>query len=134
MSIIDLTENLKETLASYNIKVHHDLIKDLATLLNNAGIKKSFLAKFKKGLCILSEYSTKAHILSPEQFERLKDDNSLFSMHVQGKDFNIRILYSFISNDTRLLHGFYERTGKKATNYTKPIKTAGERLDDYIDG
>lgn len=131
MSIIDLVNDLQNTLLTYNIKIHPDLLKDLAGLLNNAGIKKEFLAKFKKNLSILSEYSTKAHLLSTNQFERLKNDDRLFSMHIQGKTFNIRIIYSFLPDGTVLLYGFYERAGKRSTDYSKPIDIAKERLDEF---
>lgn len=131
MSIIDLVKDLQNAFEAYDIIIHQDLLKDLAGLLNNAGIKKEFLAKFKKNLSVLSEYSTKAHLLSSNQFERLKKDDNLFSMHIKGKTFNIRIIYSFLSDNTILLHGFYERSGKRSTDYFKAIDIAKQRLDEF---
>ncbi len=133
MNIIKLTTELKNKLYSYGFVIHPDLVSDLVDVLRNSGNEKAFLSMFFKNLDFLKEYGIYAHIQSTKQFEKLKNSSNIFSMHIQRKGFNIRILYSFLPDNTILLHGFYEREGKRNTDYSKPIILAEERLKEYND-
>lgn len=131
MNIIKLTTELKNKLNNYDFVIHPDLVSDLVDVLRNSGNEKAFLSMFLKNLDFLKEYGINAHIQPTNQFEKLKNSPNMFSMHIQRKGFNIRILYSFLPDNTILLHGFYEREGKGKTDYSNSIKIAEERFKEY---
>lgn len=55
--------------------------------------------------------------------------SGIYSMRFEGRDYNIRILYAFMPDRVPvLLHAFYEREGKKATDYTGRISLALDRF------
>ena len=61
-------------------------------------------------------------------FEKLKKAPGLYSMHIDLPALNYRILYTIDHSNNILLHGFNEISGKKNTDYTKPIKKAQQRI------
>ena len=77
------------------------------------------------------------HVVEDKEFENI--GNGLYSMHLSGSGFNLRILFAFLPNSQPvLLLAFYERGGKGKTDYSSNIKTALSRLDqmkeDYEHG
>ena len=62
-----------------------------------------------------------------KEFENI--GGGLYSMHLAGKGFNLRILYAFLANQSPvLLLAFHERAGKRKTDYSGYIPQAAERL------
>ena len=55
----------------------------------------------------------------------------MLSMHLDNKIYNIRILYAFLpSQQPALLLAFYERGGKRKTDYSPYIEPAKARLEE----
>jgi hypothetical protein len=55
-------------------------------------------------------------------------------MRLSGSEFNIRILYGFLpSGKPVLLLAFYERSGKRASDYTNNIFAAKKRLTEILE-
>lgn len=129
MNIIKLINELNNQFS--NFQVHPDLITDLIGIIGQSGNEKAFTAKLKSNLNFLNEFGIHAHIQSTNQFEKIKDYDNMYSMHIQNNTFNVRILYSFMSDGTILLHGFDEKSGKKTTDYTHAVPIAIARLRDY---
>lgn len=125
MNRIKLLKELENSFESFII--HPELITDLTEIISNSGAEKSFLSKLKYALNFLKRYGITAHIQPTSQFEKLMETTDLFSMHIEGKAFNVRIIYSFADDGTILLHGFYERQGKRATDYSSAVPTAQRR-------
>lgn len=51
-------------------------------------------------------------------------------MHLSSRGFNARIMYAFLPNhEPVLLHAFYEKAGKKRTDYTGKVELALSRLE-----
>lgn len=121
----ELLSELAERLS--NFRVHERFISDLMKLVGKGGIAPRFFSLFYRRLEFLAEFGPRAHELH-EEFERL--DRNLYSMHVASRDFNIRILYSFLPDNTVLLLPFYERAGKSNTDYAANIDTAKRRLKE----
>lgn len=72
---------------------------------------------------------TPIHILcTGENFEKLKGYKNLYSMRVKVTELNLRILFSYRSDGSILLHAFHEISGKKETSYEKHAPIAQERL------
>lgn len=119
----DFLEKLKEALIAFVI--HDELIIELLTLLQGSGNEKAFLAILVKRLRFLIDLGIQATI--HEEFEPISE--GIYSFHLSGKRYNIRILYGFLSNRRpALLMAFYERAGHKATDYTGKVHIALERL------
>jgi hypothetical protein len=51
-------------------------------------------------------------------------------MHIESKNFNIRILYSYFDNGEILLHCFYEKEGKSVTEYSTHVPIAISRRNE----
>lgn len=103
------------------------LISELSDILSQSGREKVFFRLLINRLQQLNTCGINAVML--EEFENL--GNELYSMHLSSSGFNIRILYSFLPNcDPVLLLAFYERGGKKKTDYTPYIGPALSRLSE----
>lgn len=130
---MDIRKQVKEVLDAFpDVDYHHSLIDDLTDMLNNTGISGAFVGKFLTNLINLSNYKNQTHIKLPANFEKLKQEENLFSMHIKVKNCNARILYSFLSDGTVLLYGFFERSGKKKTDYTNAKRIAKIRKSELI--
>lgn len=108
-----------------NFSYHSRLIYELIDIIAASGYEKKFFKLLVARLRHLSVMGIEA--TKHTEFEPL--GNGLYSMHMSSTNFNIRILYSFLSNGQPvLLLPFFERAGKKNTDYTPYIKPALSRL------
>lgn len=107
------------------IYVADGFVPEVLSLVSKSGQARRFFKILNRRLDFLKEYGAEAQEHHRE-FERL--DADLYSMHLASDSFNIRILYSFLDDGTILLRAFYEREGKAATDYTRQIPLAKERL------
>lgn len=104
---------------------HSLLTEELMAIISGTGYERAFFKLFNTRLRMLSNMGVLA--VQHEEFENL--GNGLFSMHLAGRNFNVRVLYSFLPNSRPvLLLAFYERGGKNKTSYAPQIKTAQDRL------
>ena len=107
------------------ISYHLDLPAELVLQISGSGYESKFFALLSARLRQLSALGIQATVM--KEFEPL--GGGLYSMHLAGKGFNIRILYGFLSNgQPALLHAFYERAGKNQTDYSTHIPVALSRL------
>ena len=82
-------------------------------------------------------FTRQATDLCVKEFENI--GQGLFSMHLTGAGFNIRVLFAFLSNNQPvLLHAFEEKQGKRRTDYSSHIPPALLRLsqtkEDFKNG
>lgn len=113
---------------------HPDLCTDLSNIISRSGFEAKFLSLLLIRLKYLQSNGKNA-INYPEGFEALRHSENLYSMRLSGKGFNIRILYTFLSDHMPLLLlGFEEKSGKKRTDYTSYIPVAEERIRNVIGG
>lgn len=104
---------------------HSLFLGELLEIIAGSGYERKFFKLLVTRLRMLSVMGINAVQL--EEFENL--GNGLYSMHFAQKDFNIRFLYSFMPNGQPvLLLPFFERAGKKMTDYTPHIDPALSRL------
>lgn len=105
--------------------VCEEMIFELLEIIAGSGIEKNFFKDLSMKLQMLLQLGARA--VEHKEFEAI--DGGIFSMHLDGRGFNIRILYSFMP-DRRpvLLLAFYERGGKRKTDYTPHISPAKERF------
>lgn len=122
-----IVEMLMEALG--HVDVHGRMIQELIELIVGSGYEKKFFTVFSAHLKSLSRYGV--DVVRQKEFENI--GGGLFSMHIAGNGFNIRILYSILPNgDPSLLLSFYERAGKRKTDYTPYILPAKERCKERL--
>lgn len=108
-----------------NILSYSGLQNELLPLIAGSGFEAKFLALFVSRLQSLASLGIQATVM--REFEPL--GGGLYSMHLSGKGFNIRILYGFLPNgQPALLLAFHERAGKYKTDYSTRIPIAQLRL------
>ncbi len=106
-------------------------ISDLKEIIskNLSGNKKQFFNLLTKQLNFVNDL--RRNVDKADGNEKLKNTTAtfdLYSLHLNGKNFNIRFLITFDKDDTPLfLVAFYERSGKRYTGYSKKIEIAIER-------
>lgn len=93
--------------------------------------KKNFFNLFVKQLdyiLTLSEYG----VSKANSNEILKHctEFKCYSLHIQSKVFNIRILGTYVEKKFVFLVAFFERAKKSKTDYSGYIAIAKERLED----
>lgn len=122
----DVLRFLMSALSS--IQVADELIPELIALLAGTGSENSIFNLLLMRLSFLQNLGAKA--VQHKEFEAI--GNGLYSMHLTGKGFNIRILYSFLPDRSPiLLCAFYERGGKRKTDYTPYKGSALSRLERF---
>lgn len=108
-----------------------EFYQELVELIAETGIEEKLFATLIRQLKMLSMFGAQA--VQSKEFESI--GNGLFSMHLAGNGYNIRVLYSFLQNQQPiLLLSFYERGGKRKTDYTKYIEPAKARLEEARKG
>ena len=114
-----------------NFIVHEQCIKEFSLLL-----KKELSGKADVFLAVLTTQLKHLADLGPlitkiDDHEKLKYNTliDIYSIHLKRSQFNIRLLVSFDKmSNACLLTVFYERSGKKATDYSAKIRIANERF------
>nr|DAY52827.1 MAG TPA: protein of unknown function DUF891 [Caudoviricetes sp.] len=111
-----------------SIDASEELLPELLALIAESGVEDAVFRLILLRLRILLALGVSA--TQHKEFEPIK--SGLYSMHLAGKGFNIRILYSFLPNRKPvLLLAFYEREGKRKTDYTPYIDPALSRLQRF---
>lgn len=132
MDKIEVVESLKKELGCF--KMHPAFERDLIDLDLFSPADLRFLTEFTTCLSLLRTLGYRASTELNNKFEKLKHASGLYSMRIKVPSKNIRILYSIQHDGTILLCGFFERGGKRKTNYTNFIKTAQMRLKELTRG
>ena len=116
--------------------LYHDLFfAEFVDLISGTGIENKIFKLLSSRLASLNKYGVQ--VTNIREFENIS--GGLYSMHFAGSDFNIRVLFSFLPNGQPvLLLAFYERAGKRKTDYTPYKQPALNRLNemkgDYENG
>jgi len=112
---------------------YSDLKDEILEITDGSGRIGLFIKHFVKRLIILSQKGKNAISCGYKLFERI--DSELYSMIFLEDELNIRILYAFLPNgEPVLLMAFYERSGKRHTDYTIPKTIAMQRLNEIKEG
>lgn len=126
-------EQLKYSLKG--ILCHDSLFSELLNLVVGSGFEARVFKLLLSRLLLLNKHGVM--VTNIKEFENI--GSGLYSMHLTGPGFNIRILFSFLPNSLPvLLLAFHEREGKRKTNYSTHLDSALSRLDqmkeDYRHG
>lgn len=117
-------QKIQEILGSGRFVIHPDLIKDIMKTIKNSGKESRVFTTLIARLEFLAEHKQEASI--HKEFEPIGD--GFYSMHIAVSDTNLRIIYAFQDPETVLLLAFFERAGKRKTDYTGKKQIAQQRM------
>ncbi|WP_283608321.1 hypothetical protein [Faecalispora anaeroviscerum] len=111
-----------------NVYVHKECVQEILELTNRTGMESRFLKKLKEYLVRLKNDGPNA--IGQNGLENLggNDCANMYSMHFESSNYNLRIIFSITDDGTLLLHTFYEKSGKKVTEYSSHLPVAQKRL------
>lgn len=119
----------------YGILFHDLFLSEIIHLISESGFEEKVFTLLVARLRLLSTRGVA--VTQAKEFESI--GNGLYSMHLAGKGFNLRILFSFLPNrQPVLLLAFHEREGKNKTDYSTYLEPAlsrfAEKKEDYNHG
>ena len=116
----------------YGFDIHPDLAREIIDIIIGSGYERKFFTLFATRLKYLNLHGIRA--IEQREFELLGNSNGIYSMHLDSNCFNIRILYSFLPDGSpSLLTCFYERAGKRKTDYSGKISLAADRFKEQLE-
>ena len=129
----DVFDYLKMLLGG--ILMHDLFFSEFLNLIAEKGFEERIFTLLTARLKLLTTWGYK--VTCVKEFENI--GQGLFSMHLTGAGFNIRVLFAFLSNNQPvLLHAFEEKQGKRRTDYSSHIPPALLRLsqtkEDFKNG
>lgn len=126
-------------LTEYNaqgFKFHQKFIEELRELIANhsVGHEKELFNLMIKQFGFVNTFSTMVN--TADSNEILKDVNSgmdFYSLHIQSKTLNFRLLMTFTSENTPVfLVAFFEKSGKKISSYDKYTPVLKTRYNQIV--
>jgi phage-related protein len=118
LSVLELYQDL--------IYIHESVIGEVMAMVKNSGSEKQVFELLATRLAVLAELRERA--CDQREFEPL--GSGIYSMHTSTGNKNLRFLYLFYHSKIYILHAFFERAGKKKTDYTGKIELAKHRLEE----
>lgn len=115
---------------------HKEFLNEMYSLLNKElkGKENSFFKSLTTQLNNIKSFGRMVYRV--DNNEVLKGaDGHYYSIHIESKQFNVRQLIYIDDNGTPyFLCCFYERAGKRKTDYTVYTKVMRERLAQLLEG
>lgn len=113
-------------LTEYNTQgfiFHSDFIKELRELItkHSAGHEKELFNIMIKQFGFVNTFNTMVNTTdSNEILKGLKNEMDFYSLHIENKFLNFRLLMTFTPENTPVfLVAFFEKSGKKVSSYDK---------------
>ena len=112
-------------------QVHPRFIKELSALLKKElkGKEQKFFTLLITQLKNIQEFGSMIYMIDSNE-KLFKNKEIFYSIHLQQAQFNVRLLIHISDTNAQLLAAFYERSGKKSTDYTQYIEVLEHRLDE----
>lgn len=129
-ALLKLQEELQEYL-EHGYRFHTTFMKEfMELLLASSGHEKEIFNLLVKQLSFIKELKRKVH--QADGNEIIKNTiRDYYSIHLSAKNFNFRLLMTFDDNNNPVfLVAFYERAGKRKTDYTQYIKLLDTRYNE----
>lgn len=125
---------LMEELEGYLVegfRFHKYFIEEFKVLLAKAsGHEKEIFILLVKQLNFVAVLGRQVHKSDGNEIIKYQR-KTYYSLHLCGKNFNIRLLMTFDEKGNPLfLAAFYERAGKQATNYTEYTSVLDKRYEE----
>lgn len=114
--------------------IHKSFLAEINKLLKKelSGKEEPFFRMLVAQLNNLKIFGHMIHTI--DGHEKLKGlDGHYYSIHLQQSQFNVRLLvYINDSNNIYFLSAFYERSGKKSTDYSTHTSVLEQRLNELL--
>ena len=113
------------------ILFHARFLEEFRTLLKDAsGHEKEILNLLVRQLGYVRDFGSRVNEVDGN--EKIKyGDREYYSLHLQGKEFNLRFLMGFLADESPVfLVAFYERSGKRVSDYSGYIDVLGQRYKE----
>lgn len=127
---MDVRSLLDNTFENANIIIHPKFEDEFLSLIIKTGEEELIIEILKRLLMVMKSYGN--NMYEHKKIEKLKKCKNISSLHIDTKNNNLRVLFSRLHTGEILLHTFYERQGKKRTEYQSHIPEALSRLTEYI--
>lgn len=122
-ALLKLAQSLEDYLQQ-GFLFHPLFMKEFKDLLfDTRGNEKEVFALLIKQLNFVKVLKNQVYTVDGNEIIKYLD-REYYSLHLSGKNFNLRLLMTFYKGNTPLfLAAFYERSGKRASDYTqwKPV-------------
>ncbi len=114
-----------------DFQVHPRFIKELSALLKKElkGKEQKFFTLLITQLKNIQEFGSMIYMIDSNE-KLFKNKEIFYSIHLQQAQFNVRLLIHISDTNAQLFAAFYERSGKKSTDYTQYIEVLEHRLDE----
>lgn len=112
--------------------VFHELfIREFFEILKNAsGSEREIFNHLIRQLGYVRDFGWRVNEVDGNEIIK-HTKRSYYSLHLQSKMFNIRLIVGFLPDNTPIfLSAFYEKAGKKKTNYSNYISTLDSRYQE----
>lgn len=125
-----LAKDLEEYLQQ-GFHFHPLFMKEFKSLLQDAsGHEKEIFSLLIKQLNFVKVLQKQVYTADGNEIIRYLE-KEYYSLHLNGKNFNLRLLMTFDENDNPLfLAAFFERAGKRASDYTNWKKILDSRYNE----
>lgn len=131
MDTIELNKILKKQFGNFFI-YHPAFLDEFVSLTKESGCNKALVKEFLRKLnMILCLDNIDCGL---KWLEHLKKYGNMYSLHLNVKSKNYRLLFSKTPDGKLFLRMFYEKSGKKVTSYSNNIDVAFRRLSEYSTG
>lgn len=132
-ALLILTNSLEEYLRK-GFRFHPVFMKEFKDLLDGArGHEKEIFSLLIKQLNYVSLLGQQVYKADGNEIIKYLD-REYYSLHLSGKNFNIRLLMTFDENeDPVFLVAFFERAGKKASDYTQWKRVLKSRYEQMYE-
>ena len=129
------TDEMLTYLSSFFLEfnVHPSFLEELANiLLKNISDRKRFFRQLVTLLFNIKNFGFMINTV--DHHEKIKyTDLSIYSLHLSSSQYNVRFL-AYINNEGKcyFLSAFYERNGKRKTDYSSQIAALKSRLEKLL--
>lgn len=128
-----LEKNLDEYL-SHGFVFHPRFLEEFKNILKNAkGHEAEIFSLLIKQFDFVKILGTQVNEADSNELIRYQT-RDFYSLHLSAKNFNLRLLMTFYNDNPVFLVAFYERSGKKKTNYSQYNELLIKRLEELIEG
>lgn len=112
--------------------IHEKFIGEFHDLIRESGNQIRIMKKLVTLVAMMQNIKPEV-LCTNSNFENLKEYHNLYSMKLKSKGYNIRVLYSYSDRGKLLINSFYEKAGKRNTEYKKYAEIALERRKELIE-
>ena len=113
---------------------HPKFLDEVDQMLRNelSGKEKEFVKATIQQLTFVRELGKDVNLADSNEILRSGGEQQFYSLHLKRKQFNIRFLIAFEDNIPLFLCAFFERSGKRQTDYTTYNPVLRSRLTELL--